>query len=434
MGTGPTSRLAQSTGPTTANEIVTPLYSSARPASVVLPRRQPGTAPSHPPASPQVGTIDESTRWQFVTRENIAIDRSLIRLGDVIRPLESSLGGWSRLSQSTIGLMPADGGDAKISRDRLAKMIIGANATPGKIKIYGPDTIVVGRAAKVIQPTAPNPSTPNPSTPNPIATAGYEQSREPIGSQPRAMESMGSDRIVAQADPIDPATSDRIRQWVDIGIRNQHQEVSRGFTSEIKFEPNEFGTLELLQGIRQMVFLDPQPVWSHELTDPIDCRIKIIGRAGLDSCEGIARVTFQPRPSIVTARNSLRRGHRVTRSDLQYQPYVVETVSMPVDAITSPDDVIGLEVVGLVRPRVALIPSAFAAPRVVRRGDLVEIRVGGGGVHVTTAAKTLGDGAVGDLVEIETLQPKRRLLARVVHSTLVEIVTRAPRVAAEPAR
>jgi flagella basal body P-ring formation protein FlgA len=152
----------------------------------------------------------------------------------------------------------------------------------------------------------------------------------------------------------------------------------------------------------------------------------------LEACEGIARVTFTPRPAIVTARNSLRRGHWVTAGDLQYEPYAVETISLPVDAVLSPDDLIGLEVVGLVRPGVVLSPSAFVAPRVIRRGDLLEIRVGGGGVHVTTAAKALGDGAVGELIEIETLQPKRRLLARVVNSTLVEIITRAPQVRATP--
>jgi len=128
----------------------------------------------------------------------------------------------------------------------------------------------------------------------------------------------------------------------------------------------------------------------------------------------------------------MRRGQTVTLHDLQYEPYSVEGVGLPADVVSTPEELVGLEVVGLVRSGVALTRDAFAAPRVVRRGELLEVQVGGGGVRVTTGAKALADGAVGELIEIETLQPKRRLLAKVVNSSLVEIITRAPRVQAEP--
>ena len=52
----------------------------------------------------------------------------------------------------------------------------------------------------------------------------------------------------------------------------------------------------------------------------------------------------------------------------------------------------------------------------------------GGGITVTTNAKSHGDGAESDLIEIETFEPRKRLLARVVQPGLVEIVTRAPKV------
>jgi len=68
------------------------------------------------------------------------------------------------------------------------------------------------------------------------------------------------------------------------------------------------------------------------------------------------------------------------------------------------------------------------SPILVHRGDLIEIRVVGGGISVTTNAKALGDGAVSELIEIETLQPRKRLIARVVQPGMVEIVTRAPKV------
>ena len=419
---------AQSTGrPSLASEVITPLYSSARPSSIVIEKREPVTAPANVSQSRtasesrttnrHTSTIDESTRWQFVSRENISIDRPIIRLADVVRPLEPDLVAWSRLGQSTIGLMPADGGDAKVSRDRLAQLIAGANATPGRIKIYGPDTIVVQRARTI--PVAYE-----------KANVSADWSTGSDSSVAKTAYEVDSDLIPSDT-PLDPETRDRLEQWVRVGIRNQFGDLHEAFRYDVHFEPNELGTLEKIQGIRQFVFLDPAPVWSHGSVESVKCRVRLLGRAGTEDCEGIIRMAFHPRPAIVTARHSMRRGQTVTLHDLQYEPYAVEGVNLPVDIVATPDELVGLEVVGLVRSGVALTHNAFAAPRVVRRGELLEVQVGGGGVRVTTGAKALADGAVGELIEIETLQPKRRLLAKVVSSSLVEIITRAPRVEAE---
>lgn len=420
--------------PSLATEVTTPLYSSARPAAVLVEKRLPSDAPerSDAIATRRTSTIDTNTRWQFVSRESIAIDSSIIRLGDVIRPLEPDMVSWLRLSQSTIGLMPADGGDAKISRDRLANMIAGANATPLRIKIYGPETIVVQRAPhETTQATVPVAYQEEPISPS--STQAADQPA--IATVATAsFDDQSSSSPIRTAKRIDSDITDRLEDWVRISVRNQFQEIHSGFDYEVKFDPAEFGTLEKTQGIREFVFLDPPPVWSHDNADSVDCRVRLLGRAGLDDCEGIVRLTFHPRTSVVTARRSLRRGHRVTTSDLQYEPYAVEGVSLPADVVGSPDELIDLEVVGLVRAGVALTRSDFAAPRVIRRGELVEVQVGGGGVRVTTAAKALADGATGELIEIETLQPKKRLLAKVISSALVEIITQAPRVAAQSKR
>ena len=98
------------------------------------------------------------------------------------------------------------------------------------------------------------------------------------------------------------------------------------------------------------------------------------------------------------------------------------------DHVLDPADVVGLEVRGFPRPGRPLNRSDLGSPTLVRRGDLIEVRVMGGGVIVTTNAKAHGDGAASELIEVETLEPRKRLLARVVQPGLVEIVTRAPRV------
>jgi flagella basal body P-ring formation protein FlgA len=96
------------------------------------------------------------------------------------------------------------------------------------------------------------------------------------------------------------------------------------------------------------------------------------------------------------------------------------------DAITDPLQAVGLEVRKTLRADQPFSLADIGSPILVHRGDLVEVRVRSGGVTVTTNAKTMNDGAESDLVEIETTRPRKRLLARVVQTGLVEIVTRAP--------
>ncbi|MCM2370452.1 flagellar basal body P-ring formation chaperone FlgA [Aporhodopirellula aestuarii] len=395
------------------DEMVTPLYSSHRGSISLVPN----VAPESSDTSPRVGMIDENTKWQFVSRESITLHGSLIRLKDVIRPLEPNLVAWQRLADSTIGLMPVDGSDAKISRDRLAQLIARAEATPSRIKIYGPETIVVRQSSAPLTANAPK-----------IIRTGYSSEQ---GSASVEIEPMSGSETIDDAD-IDHELVERLQQYVLATIRNQFRDIYESFEIEITFDPEQLDQLKETQGVRHLSFVDEVPAWSHEMVDPVVVRARIHGRAVREDCKGIANLTLKPYPGVVTARQSLQRGQRVSAGDLHYQPYSNKGISLPADVVRRPEDIIDMEVVGLIRGGVPLSQSGFAPPRVIRRGDLLEVQVGGGGIRVTTAAKSLSDGAIGDLIEIETLSPKRRLLAKVVHSSLVEIMTQAPHVRAEP--
>ncbi|MCR9211480.1 MAG: flagellar basal body P-ring formation chaperone FlgA, partial [bacterium] len=208
----------------------------------------------------------------------------------------------------------------------------------------------------------------------------------------------------------------------------QYRDLTDAFDYESSFVSHEIGSLAEMQGVRDIRFLDAMPHWSAEDTKPITCRIKIDARSRTNQCDGIVRVTFTPKPAVVVARRPLQRGHRVGPGDVHFQPSPVNELSG--DRVMDIDEVMGMEVVGLIRSGVPLRPGDFAAPRLVRRGDLVEVQVSGGGIRVTTTAKALGDGAHNELIEIETLSPKRRLLAKVVEPSVVEIVTQPNRVLA----
>jgi flagella basal body P-ring formation protein FlgA len=163
--------------------------------------------------------------------------------------------------------------------------------------------------------------------------------------------------------------------------------------------------------------------------DPIqegDCRVRISARSAIGPIDSELRITLTPHPKVVIPRKQLPKGHRITIQDLEMQSIPQDEVES--DFVLDPAEVVGLEVHGFPRPGRPLSHSDLGMPTLIRRGDLIEVRVMGGGVMVTTNAKAHDHGAANDLIEIETLEPRKRLLARVVQPGLVEIVTRAPKV------
>jgi len=126
------------------------------------------------------------------------------------------------------------------------------------------------------------------------------------------------------------------------------------------------------------------------------------------------------------ARDSLRRGHILTEGDLELIP-AARNVSTD-GVVTDIQEIVGLQVQTVLQKHRPVTRSSVAPVIVIERGDLVEVRVIGGGVQVATAAKSLAQGAQGALIPIETIEPRRKLLARVAGPGKVEILTRPPRV------
>lgn len=395
------------------------------------------------PKGPRSQTIDADTRWQFSAIENASVRSSIIRLRDVVRPLQANFAAWPRLADATVGLMPLDGSAAKISRDRLADLIVGGRATAGRIKIYGEETIVVhaakesnGSASGDIQAmfgrfhddhSDPNDSGGAHAVSAQAASVDGTYVAHAMLDQPASLHAEYNTRATIESD-LDFETRERLSHWVHLGLQNQYRDLADAFDYEATFVSQEIGSLTEMQGVREIRFLDPMPRWSADNDAPMTCRIKIEARSGTDQCEGIVRVTFTPKSAVVVAQRPLQRGHRVGPGDVHFQPSPVNDLSG--DRVMDLDEVMGMEVVGLIRSGVPLRPSDFAAPRLVRRGDLVEVQVSGGGIRVTTTAKALGDGARNELIEIETLSPKRRLLAKVIQPSIVEIITQPNRVLA----
>jgi len=153
---------------------------------------------------------------------------------------------------------------------------------------------------------------------------------------------------------------------------------------------------------------------------------KVVGVNSREPITASVEIAFSARPLVVVAREGLRRGQVITEADLELIP-AARNVSTD-DVITNIDDAIGFQVQTTLQKKRPLTRSSIAPATVIERGELVELVVAGGGITVATGAKSLAPGAQGDLIPIETLEPRRKLMARVAGPGQVEILTRPPRV------
>lgn len=341
-------------------------------------------------------TIDARTRWTFRTLSPVTLSSSIVRLGDVVQPIDPNQAGWQRLRQSAIGLVPLSGEAMTIQRDRLSRVILSAEATPRAIDWLGPTTIrIVYRPSAASDRDEMNPA-------------------EPIRQVAYRSESGQSD--MAPAERLSSADAKRVIHWIELSLARFYPMIADSYGIDI--DPHQPGLTPLrwLSGVTSLE--------SIESIDDGPCRFLITARSATGPIESEITITLSAFPKIVVPRRTLGRGQRIEASDLEWKPFPPDQLDP--SSVIDPEILVGQEVRSPLRAGRPILHSDVGSPILVHRGDLVEVRVIGGGVTVTTNAKALGDGAASDLIEIETMNPRKRLIASVATPGTVEIVTRAP--------
>ncbi len=362
--------------------------------------RQPSfcCAQSTQPTATDHARIDANTRWALRALPSVWVSSSIVRLGDVVQPLDPKTPLWNRLQSAPIAMFPVNRTTMTIDRTRLDKAIRKAEATPRSIDWYGPSQIKVERQANRGQRTMTRDS---------IAQVSYQN---------RVTAQQATD--VSHLPPLSEIDAKRIVHWIKLAIEREQPHIGESFDVQIDRHQAALAALLPINGVTGV--------------EPIDavadgpCRFRIVGRTATEPVETTVAIQLTKYPQVVVPRTSLARGHRISEGDLNVVSYPADKIKP--EHVIDPSEVIGTEVRKTLRADQPIVSSSIGSPILIHRGDLVELRVLSGGVTVTTNAKSLSDGSESDLIEIETMRPKKRLLARVVQVGQVEIVTRAPAV------
>ena len=143
---------------------------------------------------------------------------------------------------------------------------------------------------------------------------------------------------------------------------------------------------------------------------------EVSSRDGGDSLRVFAQV--ERTYSVVTAVRPIRQGDIIRQADVA----VIETDSRPSSSsLSSVSEAVGMEATRAVAEGVVLSRSGMRAPLLVRRGETVPVFARAGGLVVRTSAVAKQDGAMGELVRVESLGGEGTFLARVAGFRKLEV-------------
>ena len=123
--------------------------------------------------------------------------------------------------------------------------------------------------------------------------------------------------------------------------------------------------------------------------------------------------------SVLFARQQIKKGDIIRAIDIELRQHEGR---VPSSALSSLDQVVGMEAKRSVSENTILQENHVQAPIQVQRGETVLVTSRTGGITVKTYVVARQDGAMGDLVQVETLDGDERFAARVSGSRSLEVL------------
>ena len=385
-------------------------------------------------AAPTGQGTSEAAVLQLIDDAEVA--SAIIRVRDVVQPVGPPPAGWESLAEASLGLIPRDGRRLRMERQRIAESIQHSGILQAGIRWTGPATVSIryvesrqpaptSHAAHHPTSTATRPAAGNyrqaPAAagyPNRVAqtaavTAAYE---EPRSVNPAiAYESSSSAKPIA---PLLPAERNRIERLILNAFQQTHADLLEKFEVQLVSTDPGVNQLEGLRGVNTLRLVDPPLAGT--------VRLAVNGDKELAPVEAIVKLDMLPLPTVVATTQALNRGDVLTSRDLQ-------TITIPRNRLnnrhlTDMKDAIGKELNRPISRDRPLTLDDISEPIVIDRNETVELRVTGAGVQITTAAKALGPAAMGETIMLETINGRRRLMARAIAPGVAEILTRPPQI------
>jgi len=141
--------------------------------------------------------------------------------------------------------------------------------------------------------------------------------------------------------------------------------------------------------------------------------ISFLSRDGAIQIPVYADVTIAPKPVVVAVRQ-IERGAIITAADVE-----LRNLDLPAGGalrrrtVEDIDDTIGMEARQAIQAGDAIFWDQLRSPVVVKRGEVITVTSQAGGIRVRTTARARQDAALGELVQVESMETRERYDVRV---------------------
>ncbi|MEM6798962.1 MAG: flagellar basal body P-ring formation chaperone FlgA [Planctomycetota bacterium] len=351
---------------------------------------------------------------EIVLRDRLSTSGSVVRLGEI-----ASVGGLSpaaaeRLGRSPIMPAPAPGTMQIVRAEEIRDLLVAQGMTATDLRFAGAARILVSSPA---DEEAASASTPAGSDSVPMLMTPDILER-PLASLRPAPQQQTGYRLVSEAPPRRPRFR---RQPTDSELdklKANLQEAINAYLRETTGEANlQALSLDLLSRNASSLAQAQGPIRVAMTGEPAIGRQRFL--VSFTTADGPVRFPVysevQVATPVVVASRPIARGATITAADVRLMPLAEgQRLRGNELAMASVDEAIGKEAGRSIRPGQPLTDANCLAPMMVRRGELVEVIAGGGGVRIRRTLKARVDGRLGETIEVETMEDKQRLQARVV--------------------
>ena len=120
---------------------------------------------------------------------------------------------------------------------------------------------------------------------------------------------------------------------------------------------------------------------------------------------------------IVVAKKLIERHQKINENDVELAYY--ETTNFKRQYFTNVEDVIGFRTKQILQAGKPIFASTIELPPIIKRGDVIKIRVRLKNLDVTALGKALEDGRLGETIQVKNLSSGKRIAGEVIDEKTV---------------
>lgn len=148
-------------------------------------------------------------------------------------------------------------------------------------------------------------------------------------------------------------------------------------------------------------------------------RIYAAGQEPAVIAAGLVKPIVETTEMVVVTRRALNRGDIIREADVELQP--IDPKAQRLQIATERHAVVGMELLYAINEGQMINLSQLRKPLLIKRGEVIRVRARAAGVQITTTARATEDGALGDIVMVESLENRKKYPTHVTGSQQVEV-------------